>query len=288
MSQGEHKITDQRGKFLQAMKGGRKLKDADWTSGRILLSNKRLLLVGNDGKRAIPLSKIEAVSGRYDVNQTVARVSDYVSLRHDDDVLLLSVGEDTEQLETDLFGAMLDQRMVLAKHPAIKGGVIQSVDWEKARLKIEKGAVNIAIASGTFVQIELDDVGSIDVGKRTIDEETQTVLEVEHTEEDTSVQTYLSGKPRYCSLLESLLRKGAEQSKTAAEISQTEKRVLMALYSGVSSFEIPDFLGMEVDQVEEIFERLIELDVLEEVRKRREVTLMTRGRNIASESINEE
>jgi helix-turn-helix protein len=61
----------------------------------------------------------------------------------------------------------------------------------------------------------------------------------------------------------------------------------MALYTGVSSFEIPDFLGMDVDKVEEIFERLIELDVLEEVRKRREVSLKTRGRNIASQSIND-
>jgi helix-turn-helix protein len=31
----------------------------------------------------------------------------------------------------------------------------------------------------------------------------------------------------------------------------------------------------------------VEVDVLEEVRKRREVSLKTRGRNIASESINE-
>lgn len=288
MSQGEHKITDTRGKFLQAMKGGRKLKDASWTSGRILVSNKRLILAGNDGKRTIPLSKISSVSGRYDVNQTVARVSEYVSLRFDEDVLLLSTGNETDQLEADLFGAMLNQRMIIVKHPAVKGGVVQSVDWEKARLKIDKGAVNIAIASGTFVRIELDDVGSVEVGRRTIDGEAQTVLEVEHTEEGTSVQSYLSGKARYCSLLESLMRKGHEQTKTAAEISQTEKRVLMALYSGVSSFEIPDFLGMEVERVEEIFERLIELDVLEEVRKRREVGLKTRGRNIASESINEE
>lgn len=288
MSQGEHKIADRQGKFLQAMKGGRKLKDADWTSGRILLSNKRLILAGNDGKRTIPLTDVDGVSGRYDVNQTVARVSDYVSLRFDENVILLSTGNETEQLEADLFGAMLNQRMVRVKHPAVKGGVVQDTDWEKARLKVQTGELGIAVASGTFVQVELDDVGSVEAGRRTVDGNTQTVLEVEHTEAETSVQTYISGKARYCSLLKSLLQKGAEQSETAAELSQTEKRVLMALYSGVSSFEIPDFLGMDIDRVEEIFDRLIELDILEEVRKRREVTLKTRGRNIASKSINEE
>lgn len=288
MSEGEYKITDTRGQFLQAVKDGRKLNDANWVTGRILLSNKRLVLVGNQGKRTVPLSKIRGLSGRYDVNQTVARVSDYVSLEFGKNIILVSTDTETEEFETKVYSALLDQEMVLTKHPAVKGGVVQSTEWERARLKVQTGELGIAMANGTFVQIELDDVGSVDTGRRTVEGETQTILEVEHTEGEVSVQTYLSGEPQQCSLLESLLRKGEEKSRTAAELSQTEKRVLMALYSGVSSFEIPDFLDMDVDDVEEIFERLIELEVLEEVRKRREVSLKTRGRNIASESINEE
>jgi helix-turn-helix protein len=62
----------------------------------------------------------------------------------------------------------------------------------------------------------------------------------------------------------------------------------MALYSGVSPFELPDFVEMPADDVEERFEWLIERDVLEEVRKRREVELTTRGRNLASEAITQE
>jgi len=289
MSDGEYKIADTTGQFLQAMKDGQKLNDANWSRGRILLSNKRLILAGNDGKRTIPLSKITNVSGRYDVNQTVARVSNYVSLEFGKNVILVSANtEETEEFETNIFRALLDQTVLLVKHPAVKGGVVQSTNWEKARIKIQSDELDIAVASGTFVQVELDDVGSVEVAKRTVNDETQTVLEVEHTEGDVSVQTYLSGERRKCSLVGSLLRKGEEQSKTAAELDQTEKRVLMALYSGVSSFEIPDFLGMDVDRVEEIFDRLIELDILDEIRKRREVSLKTRGRNIASEAINEE
>jgi len=69
------------------------LKDAAWTNGRILLSNKRIVLAGNDGKRNLPLSGVASLSGRYDVNQTVAQVSDYVSIQmNDESVLLLSMG----------------------------------------------------------------------------------------------------------------------------------------------------------------------------------------------------
>ncbi|WP_231182779.1 CheF family chemotaxis protein [Haladaptatus sp. DYF46] len=287
MSEGEYKITDTRGKFLQAMKGGHKLKDAAWTSGRVLLSNRRLILAGNGGKRTIPLSKINGMSGRYDVNQSVASVSDYISLEFDGDVFLVSSQLEIDEFEAKLYGAMLNQSMILVKHPAVKGGVVQNTDWERARVKVEVGEVGIAVASGIFIQLELDDIGQVDTAKRTVEGETRTVLEVEHSEGSTSIQTYISGKSRRCSLLGSLFSKGEQQSKSGAELSETEKEVLMALYTGVSAFEIPDFLGMDVDKVEEIFERLIELDVLEEVRKRREVSLKTRGRNIASESISE-
>ncbi len=121
MSEGEHKIADTRGKFLQAMKDGHKMTDADWTSGRILLSNKRLVLAGNEGKRTIQLSDIGSMSGRYDVNQTVASVSDYLSIEVGDDVLLVSSNMDIDEFEAKLYGAMLNQTMILTKHPAVEG-----------------------------------------------------------------------------------------------------------------------------------------------------------------------
>ncbi|AKH97843.1 CheF family chemotaxis protein [Halanaeroarchaeum sulfurireducens] len=292
MSESEYKIEDAKGKFLQAVKQGRKLQDADWTPGRIILSNKRIILLSNDGKRTIPLSKIASLSGRYDVNQTVAKVSDYISLSLEtESVILLSLGSDTEAFEFQLFGAMLDQEEVRVKHPAVEGGVVQDTDYERARVKVSDGEekeLNVALSSGSFVPIDLDDVGSVDTGKQNVDGQSQPILKVEHSQEGTSVQSYFAGESHAMAVLESLFKRGVEQTQGSVDLSETEKRVLMGLYSGVSPFEIPDFLGMDVDEVEEIYERLIELDVLEEVRTRREVAMKTRGRNIASEVINEE
>jgi helix-turn-helix protein len=289
MSESEYKVADGPGKFLQAVKDGRRLKDADWTNGRILLSNKRVVLAGNDGKRTLPLSKVASLSGRYDVNQTVAKVSDYVTIQmQNESVLLLSLGEKTEEFENKLYGALLDQTEMLVKHPAVQGGVVQDESFERARIKVDDDQLNVALSNGEFVPVELDDVGSAEAASLEVQGEKSPVLKVEHTVDETSVQTYFSSDSHTCSILESLLSKEARKSQGSVELSETEKRVLMALYSGVSSFEIPDFLGMDVDEVESIFERLIEVDVLEEVRKRREVSMKTRGRNIASEAINEE
>lgn len=287
MSGSEHKVADAQGKFMQVVRDGRQLNDADWTPGRLILSNKRLVLVGNAGKRTIPLSRIEGLGGRHDANQAVTRVSAYLSIHYDNDVVLVSAREHDE-FELDIYRALLDQRVVLARHPAVAGGVVQDTEWEKARVKVAENALNLALQSGKFVELDLDDIGSVTTAERTVTDEKRVVLEAEHTEGETSVQTHLTGTESQSRFMESFLEKGEARNKGDIDLGERDQEVLMALYSGVSPFEIPNFLGMEIDDVEEIFERLIELEVVEEVRKRREVTLRPRGRNIASESMNDQ
>jgi helix-turn-helix protein len=285
VSKSERKLLDTTGRFTQVVKDGTKMNDIDWTDGRILLSNRRLVLAGAEGKRTMQLSRIDKIEGRYDVNRAIAQVTDYVSIRVGTDVFLVSTGE-SESFERTLHKTILDGNIVLVKHPAIEGGVVQDVDWKKARVKIDEDAVNLAVEDGSFVQIEIDDVGTIEREKRTVKSKERPVLEAEHTEGGTSVETYLSGNEKHCSVLGSVLQRGAERNASSIDLSKDEREVLMALYSGVSSFEVPEFLDMDPDEVEEIYENLVELDVLQEVRIRREVALKPRGRNIASESMN--
>jgi hypothetical protein len=287
MKQGEYKVSDTHGRFLRAEKNGREIQDAAWASGRILLSNRRLILAGNKGKQTIPLSAIEGIEGRFDVNQDVASVANYLSLRLSNGVILVAPKE-YEEFEGEFYGAVLNDGTYLARHPAVEGGVVQNTEWERSRLKVEEEAVSMATVSGTFIEIRLDDIGDITTGRRTVLDDERTVVEVEHSDDETSVQTYVSGSERQMSFLESLLRKGEEQSETSIELSETDKQVLTALYSGVSPFDIPSFLDVDVDTVEELYVRLIDHNVLDEVRVRHEVTLNARGRSIASDVISEQ
>lgn len=285
MSKSEKKLMDTTGRFSQVVKEGKKINDIEWTDGRILLSNKRIVLAGTEGKRTLQLSNIDKIEGRYDVNRAIAQVTDYVSVRIGKNVFLVSTGE-SESFEQMLHKTIMDGNIVLVKHPAIEGGVVQNTSWKKARVKIDEDAVNLAREDGSFVQIEIDDIGTVESAERKVKSKERPVLEAEHTEEGTSVETYLSGSKKHCSVLGSVLRRGAEQNSSSIDLSKDEKEVLMALYSGVSSFEVPEFLDMNPDDVEEIYENLVELEVLQEVRIRREVALKPRGRNIASESMN--
>jgi helix-turn-helix protein len=287
MSEGESKIEDQQGKFTQVVKNGRKVPDIEWIPGRILLSNKRVVLASSEGKRTIPLSKVQSIKGRQDANKPLAQVSSYLSLQVGNEVTLVAPKQH-EQFEQALYKAVLDQQVVLIKHPAVEGGVVQGKEWEKGRLILDEGEVAVAIASGQFLEIEIDDVGTVDSQETEVMGDERFVIEVEHTEEGTAVQTHISGPRQKVMILASLLRKGEQKNTTDVDLSTEENEVLMALYSGVSPFQIPNFVGMDIDRVEEIYDQLIEKGVLEEQRTRREVALQARGRHIAGEAMDEE
>ena len=289
MQPDETKVADTRGRFLRALRDGREINDATWANGRILLSNRRLVLAGTGGKRTFPLSAIDRVGGRFDVNQRVATVSDYLALQFDggNDVVLVAPAE-YEEFELKLYDALLSTTKFLIRHPAVEGGVVQDTEWEVGRVKVGVDAVSLATVAGTFVEVRLDDIGDTEMGRRTVQDEQREVIEVEHSDESTSVETYISGPERAVGILRSLLRIGDEQTETSLDLSHQDKQVLMALYSGVSPFDIPDFLGIDVDQVEDLFVRLIDHDVLDEVRVRHEVELNARGRSIAADAIDEQ
>jgi helix-turn-helix protein len=120
--------------------------------------------------------------------------------------------------------------------------------------------------------------------------ENRTVVKVEHTDdEDRSVETHFSGMKWHSRALESLLETVIEDRQDDDyELSDMESQVLMALYSGVSPFEMSDFVGIDVDQVEEIYQKLLEVGAVDEVRVRTEVSLNAQGRNMASEAMSEE
>ncbi|EMA33881.1 CheF family chemotaxis protein [Haloarcula japonica] len=284
MSDGEHPLVDTKGKFVQVVSDGRKRNDIEWLPGRILLSNKRLVLATNDGKRTIPLSKVSSVTASQ-MNQPLAQVDNYMKIQAGRDVTLISAKQ-AEEFQEKLYGTLLDQTVVLVNHPAVKGGVVQDGGWEKARLKLDGDCINLAITSGTFVELDIDDVGTVESKEKTIRGDERPLLEVEHTIEGTSVETHISGAPRHVSLIEGLVRQG-EQRNIAddVDLSDKETQVLMALYSGISPFKIPEFVDMDIEEVEDVYDRLMAADILEPVRTRREVQLEARGRSIASDAM---
>ena len=286
MSDSETKITDVQGQYMQAVESGRQLDDANWQSCRIVLTNQRLVLIA-DSKLTIPLAEVDEIGERYDVNQRAAQVASYLGIHVDENVVLVSAAEHHE-FETDFYHACLNGEIVFAKHPAVEGGVVQGGEWTKARIKVTDEEVRLALADGTKVVIERDDIGEVDTDERKAAGQQRRVIEVEHSEGDISVETHLTGAAYELSVLMEVLEEGVERNRADLDLGPVEERVVTALHSGVSPFAIPEFVGADVEEVEEIYDRLIELDVIEVVRERTEVEMTARGRQVAGETMGEQ
>ena len=286
MSDSEKKITDVQGQYMQAVESGHPRDDADWQSCRIVLTNERLVLIA-EGKTAVPLAGVDSIGGRYDVNQQAAQVGSYLAVGLGEDVLLVSAAEHAS-FETDFYHACLDDEIVLAKHPAVEGGVVRSTEWTKSRIRIADEEIRLALADGSQVVIERDDIGEVEEEERQAAGEQRRVIEVEHSEDDTSVETHLTGGAYELSVLSQVLEEGVERSRADLDLEPLEKQVVMALHSGVSPFEIPDFVGADVEEIEAIYDRLIELDVIEVVRERTEVEMTARGRSVAGDTMGDQ
>jgi len=240
-----------------------------------------------DQKRQFPLSAIDRIADRFDVNQQSASVSNYVVLHLGDNVLLVTAKEH-ESFETDLYRAALDGEIILVQHPAVEGGVVQNAGWTKGRMKVTDEALKLALADGQAVPIERADIGDLSFDDKTVSGEERTVIEVEHTQDDISVETHLAGDDFHATVLQVMLEESAERNRADLDLSSTERRVIMALYSGISPFDVPSFVGISVDQTEEIFDRLIELEAISLRRERTEVALTTKGRRVAGEKMGEQ
>ena len=287
MSGDERKLVDTSGDYMYAVKSGTPVDEPQWRSCRLVMTNKRLVLANNGGKQALPHSQIEVLDesalpeGVDPAGATPLRIGDNV---------VLFDATNISDFELEYCRATLHGTVILAKHPAVVGGVIQDdATWRKTRFQLDDDEIRLEFPDGSDTGFTVDDVGTIETSDQTVMGESRTVLEVEHTDEqDRSVETYFSGMEHHTTALQSLFERVIEEREGDYELDEMESQVLMALYSGVSPFEMGDFVGLPVDEVEEIYQKLLDVGAVDEVRTRTEVSLNAQGRNMASEAMNEQ
>ncbi|WP_136689268.1 CheF family chemotaxis protein [Halorhabdus amylolytica] len=286
MSEEERKLLDAAGDYRHAIRDGERVSESDWQSCRVVLTDKRLVLAADGSNRSIPHGKVTIPD---DPAEFVDDVAGSIPLRIGSNVIVVST-PDSEDVTLAYCRANIAGAVLLVRHPAVVGGVVQDdAEWTKARFLLDDESFTLQYPDGRQVSCTLDDVGTVEVESRTVMDTQRRVVEIEHTDaEGRSVETYLSGTERHTSVLRTLFERIVDARDGEYELSETESQVLMALYSGVSPFEMADFVGLSVEEVEEIYQRLLEVGAVDEVRTRTEVSLNAQGRNMASEAMNEQ
>ncbi len=289
MSEGERKLVDTSGDYLYAVRDGQPVDEPRWRSCRIVLTDQRLVLATNDGKRAIPHQTIRLPDDPESVVPDGISLGEAVPLRIGESVILVDA-TGLDDFEAEYCRAVLHDEVILVKHQAIVGGVVQDeAEWSKARFRFEDDRIVLGLPGNRTAAFEIEDVGTIETSRGEVAGEQRRVVAVEHTDDEgRATETHFSGTDRHSRALERLLRGVIEAREGNVELTETENQVLMALYSGVSPFEMAGFVGLEVDEVEEIYQKLLEAEAVDKVRERTEVSLNAHGRNLASEAMNEQ
>jgi helix-turn-helix protein len=287
MSEDETKLVDATGDYCQVVRDGQPVTEPHWRSSRVVLTNRRLLLAGSDGNRSLPHDRVELTDVPESLPDGFA-ADGATALQAGEHVFLVDASVD--DFDQEYCRAALDTEVILVRHPAVVGGVVRDTEWSKARFRLAEDRVRLALPGGDSTSFAVEDVGTIDTSTATVMGETRQVLEVEHTNrQDRSVETHFSGTAAHGRVLERLFsRVIADRHSEEYELTETESEVLMALYSGVSPFEMADFVGLDVEEVEEIYAKLLEMGAVDKVRERTEVSLNAHGRNLASEAMSEQ
>jgi helix-turn-helix protein len=247
------------------------------TRGRVLLSQKRLVLAATDAERTtVPLSAVFDVA----VGHVPPGLGDFfdstvtIAFERGGDRYVAAVEADEETIDkfsTVLFKTLLNGTEMTVKHPARVGGRVTDRDFRPARLSIEPRRVRFRGESSTL-DIPLSTVTGFGRSRREVGGSGRQVLEVRHMDEGESTMTLAAtDSARKMSILGRYIR--LEYSELLADVreldvSKAEKEVLVALYSGAGSegLSLPRIVDREPQEVTMLLNRLQEEELVVDAR----------------------
>ena len=230
--------------------------------GRVLMSERRLILATSDSKTVVPLRSVFDVA----VGQVPPEVEQFfdhtvmVGYVVDGTQRTTVVGGDRETVEKFsliLYRATLHGSTVQLKHPAKVGGRLNDEPLREVGLHLETdrvafpGTEDLTPGEGVF-GIGLGNVVFFEVLERTIEGEPRLVLSVQHNTQDRTVTTEISmGSRRKMNILGRYLRQMYHylvSDVKNVDVSDEALEVLVGLYSTVDvdgGIDLASLLGIE-------------------------------------------
>lgn len=236
----------------------------DPVKGRVLMSERRLILATSETKTVIPITSIFDIA----VGQVPPEVEEFfdytvmvgyiVGNRRRTTV----IGGDRETIEKFsllLFRAALNGSTTLVKHPAKVGGRVMDTPKRKTGIHLDYESVvfpgNDALGDGEDpFEIDLASVIFFEVIERTIDDEKHLVLSVQHVQNGQTVTSEISmGSRRKMNVLGRYLRLIYHWIKSDVrdvDVEEETLEVLVGLYSTGPEMDIASLLDLDDDELE--------------------------------------
>lgn len=226
---------------------------AEPVQGRIILSQKRLVAVDDEGTLTIPLSAVfDLVVGS--VPQELRgffRDSITVAYRRGETRYVLVVESETDTIDrftSVMFKVHLNGLEATVRHPVRVGGRETDAPARTARLRLDAGSVSFAADEDRFA-IDIATVSDFQKTRRALDGEQRDLIAVRHMPAENALLTFVSlPTTRLMNLLGRYLRiEYDEMMQELEEIELTEEQieVLLGIYSAGESAALGSLLEMD-------------------------------------------
>ncbi|OVE84990.1 CheF family chemotaxis protein [Natronolimnobius baerhuensis] len=227
--------------------------DGDGTplTGRVIATKKRLVLVAEDAKETVPLSRV------IDIN--VGTVPTHVKQFFDDTLtigyktdegtqsaVIESRGETVDGFVAILFRCLLNGQKVAVKHPARVGGRVKDSPVVPGKIRLDDHRIEVRSKGGTF-GFDVETVMQIDRTNK-IGSNDRVTLVVKHADPDTGKTTtslIAPAKSQYVNLLARFLRleyDALREETEDIELSNPEKRVLVGVHATGGDIDFTNML----------------------------------------------
>jgi len=228
----------------------------DFEKSRIILSDKYLLVASNKQKISVKIPDIFDVK-KIDVPDDIRdMVEDSIKIaffKNKQPGVIVIKGDNQKigKFSYLLMKLLLKGNQVIYKHPAVKGGVLTSKNWEDGLLNVMRGSI---VLNG--FQISLSSIRDIKRESRTIGKNQVDVLNISAINSGESYISYVHvPDKRIMNLLGRYIGfeyKNILKALEKVELSNFDKQIVQAVYSGIPVEELPLVMNLEAAEVQRI------------------------------------
>lgn len=262
-------------------------------TGRIITTEKRVVLVTEDEKKTIPLSRVVDVNVGSVPNHVKQFFDDTVTIGYKTDegtrsAVIESRGESVEEFVSLLFRCLLDGRKAAVRHPARVGGRVKDTSVVPGKIGIDDRRIEVRSKAGTF-SFDVETVMEINRTNKIGESDDRVTLVVKHIDRDSGLtQTSLiaPSKSQYVNLLGRFLRLEFDELREEVaelELSNPEKRVLVGVHATGGDIDFTNMLDGDPTYVTNVLNSVQNKGLI--VENGNEMSLTAKGRIIVSERI---
>ncbi|RPJ50149.1 MAG: hypothetical protein EHJ95_07665 [Methanobacteriota archaeon] len=249
------------------------------------------------------VTKCTVAEDRLQIGAPIGREVPYkavVDIQEKKHVLAITVKGETDQV---IKVASVDQVLQLLKRmiivscsayrlmayfmsPAIRGGVLATnAQWEKGAIAVLRTGIWF-VSQQKQVCVPLSEVAAIELAQRDIQGKPTDVVKIDHLEENEVITSFVLCPLSTLQVLYNFLKDATkEMDMRGDELDPKAAQVGMLVYSGMDSHAIENMLTIPHNDLDAIFDRLLQLNLAEVVCVRREVQLTPKGVRYISDAV---